>query len=71
MQGVIKQLFDKGYGFIKMDDGSEIFFHFSAMTGTDEEKSELFKQLEQGDNVEFDDIEEGPKGKNAVGVRKA
>lgn len=56
---------DKGFGFIKMDGSDkDIFFHFSQLQGCD------FNQLQPGDMVEFD-IEESPKGPQAVNIRIA
>ncbi|HOW43313.1 MAG TPA: cold-shock protein [Candidatus Omnitrophota bacterium] len=54
----------KGYGFITPESGADVFVHFSAI------KSEGYKSLQEGDNVEFE-IEKGPKGEQAVNVVKA
>ncbi len=63
MKGTVKW-FDpkKGYGFITMEDGNDIFVHYSAIT------MDGFKTLEENQKVEFD-ITEGPKGKQASNVR--
>jgi CspA family cold shock protein len=50
----------KGFGFIKEDDGQEIFVH---ATGLQEE-------IRENDNVVFD-VQEGKKGLNAVNVKLA
>lgn len=54
----------KGYGFIEQESGSDVFVHFSAITG------EGFKTLQEGQEVEFD-VTTGPKGPQAENVRKA
>ena len=51
----------KGYGFITLEDGKEVFVHFSGLN------MEGFKTLDQGQAVEFDIIE-GEKGPQAVNV---
>jgi len=42
---------EKGYGFITKDDGSEVFFHWSAI------QTDGYKTIDAGQDVEF---EEGP-----------
>ena len=53
----------KGYGFIEQQQGQDVFVHFSAIQG------EGFKNLQEGDEVEFDIIQ-GEKGPQAANVRK-
>jgi cold shock protein len=53
----------KGYGFIEVSDGQDIFVHFSAIEG------EGFKTLSEGQEVAFE-IEKGQKGPQAVKVKK-
>lgn len=50
----------KGYGFIKCDDGTEVFVH---KTGLE------VNTLREGEKVSFE-IVEGKKGLNAVNVNK-
>ncbi|HEY6417909.1 MAG TPA: cold-shock protein [Candidatus Binataceae bacterium] len=54
----------KGYGFITMEDGQEVFVHYSAIDGSG------FRSLEQGDKVEFE-VAQGPKGLQASAVSRA
>ncbi|MGD8238399.1 MAG: cold-shock protein [Armatimonadota bacterium] len=51
----------KGYGFIQMDDGTDVFVHYSGIAG------EGFKTLQEGQEVEFE-TEQGEKGPRAVNV---
>ena len=55
---------EKGYGFIAVDGGEDVFVHFSAidMAG--------YKTLTDGQRVEFE-ITQGPKGPQADKVRFA
>jgi CspA family cold shock protein len=63
MTGSVKKIVsDKGFGFIKADDGKEYFFHRSAVQG------DLFETLKGGEKVEFDTTT-GPKGPRAENVK--
>ena len=53
----------KGYGFIEREGGSDVFVHYSAITG------DGFRSLEEGQAVEFE-IVDGPKGPQAGNVTK-
>jgi len=65
MTGTIKTLrAEKGFGFIKDTKGNEFFFHQSAIYG------EGINDLREGDSVEFEVGEAGPKGPRAANVRR-
>lgn len=53
----------KGYGFITLDEGQDVFVHYSAIKG------DGFKTLNQGDDVEFE-VSDGPKGPQAINVAR-
>jgi len=53
----------KGYGFITMEDGQEVFVHYSAIDGNG------FRSLEQGEQVTFE-VAQGPKGLQAAKVSR-
>jgi CspA family cold shock protein len=62
-QGTVKWFNgDKGYGFIAVEGGPDVFVHFSAIAGTG------YRSLEEGQKVEFD-ITQGQKGPQAENVR--
>ena len=63
MKGKVKWFNEKkGYGFITMEDGKDVFVHFSAILG------EGFKSLQEGDGVECE-VTKGPKGPQAAYVK--
>ena len=63
MTGTIKRLIaDRHFGFIRAENGQEVFFHASAVNGAD------FNSLTVGQEVNFDQ-ERGDKGPKAVNVR--
>ncbi len=64
MQGTIKKLTDKNFGFIAQDSGDDLFFHANNLEGID------FDQLREGDMVTFE-VENTPKGNAAVQIKKA
>ncbi len=65
MTGTIKTLrAEKGFGFIKGDSGKDYFFHQSAIYG------EGINDLREGDTVEFELGQDGPKGPRAENVRR-
>jgi CspA family cold shock protein len=51
----------KGYGFVTMEDGKDVFVHYSAITG------DGFRTLKEDDPVQFD-VNDSPKGPQAVNV---
>lgn len=55
---------EKGYGFITLEEGRDIFVHFSAI------QIDGYKTLEEGQSVSFD-IVEGPRGEQASNVTVA
>lgn len=64
MNGVIKKKTDKGFGFITVEgQDKDLFFHSNSLVGV------TFNEIEEGDNVSFD-VEDSPKGKNAVNVKR-
>ena len=63
--GRIKKIIpDRGFGFVRADDGAEAFFHRTEVTLVD------FDSLEEGEQVTFD-VVESPKGPRVRNLRKA
>jgi len=59
----------KGFGFINSEEGNDVFVHFSALAGEDDE----YKTLNENDKVEFEVTEgqKGPQASNVVVTEKA
>jgi cold shock protein len=65
MTGVIKKKTDKGFGFITVaGQDKDLFFHSKSLVGV------TFDELNEGDTVSFE-VEDSPKGPNAVNVQRA
>jgi CspA family cold shock protein len=63
VKGRVKKLVpDRGFGFVRGDDGKEVFFHRSGL-GTND-----YDSLSEGDVVEYV-VQEGPRGPRAENVR--
>lgn len=62
-QGTVKWFnADKGYGFISVDGGQDVFVHYSAI------QMQGYRTLNEDDRVEFE-VVQGPKGPQADNVR--
>jgi CspA family cold shock protein len=62
-QGTVKWFNpEKGFGFIEVEGGNDVFVHYSAITG------EGFKTLDEGQHVEFNIVQgnRGPQAENVV-----
>ena len=65
MEGTIKTLTDKGFGFIAREgESNDLFFHSNELNGV------TFDELNVGDKVTFE-VVEGDKGLSATGVARA
>lgn len=64
-KGTVKWFNDqKGYGFITVEDGKEVFVHHSAIA------EEGYKSLSEGQQVTLE-VTRGPKGDQAANVTKS
>jgi CspA family cold shock protein len=65
MNGKIKRLTDKGFGFIASDEtpDKDVFFHSTALIGVS------YADLKEGDAVTFD-TEDSEKGPRAINVKR-
>jgi CspA family cold shock protein len=63
---VVRIIRDRGFGFIRLEDGSEVFFHHSSMNPGE------FDSLQDGEELELS-IEQDPRGRGsrAANVRRA
>jgi cold shock protein len=61
--GTVKWFNDaKGFGFLKSDDGKDVFVHHTSITAAGH------RTLTEGQAVQFE-VENGPKGLKAVNVK--
>ncbi len=64
-QGTVKWFnAEKGFGFIAVDGGQDVFVHYSAI------QMDGYKSLDEGQRVEFE-VVQGSKGPQADAVRSA
>ena len=64
MSGTVKWFDDtKGYGFITLEDGAEVFVHYSVIV------TDGYKTLNEGETVELE-IRESDRGLQAASVRR-
>ena len=64
MQGKVKRFNKtKGFGFITLEDGRDVFFHYSELI------MDGFKTIDEGASVEFD-VVETEKGLQARQIKK-
>ncbi|AZS16335.1 cold-shock protein [Paenibacillus motobuensis] len=54
---------EKGFGFIEIEDGNDVFVHFSAIEG------DGYKSLDEGQRVQFN-VTQGNRGPQAESVSK-
>ncbi len=64
-EGTIKKLMDKGFGFIKVEEGGDLFFHRNELEGVE------FNSLQEGQEVEFEKGQGHDGRPAAVNVRLA
>jgi len=61
---IAKVVLDRGFGFIRGNDGKDVFFHRSGLVGL------TFEDLAEGTLVDFE-VEKSAKGLRAANVRVA
>ena len=61
-EGTIKRLTDRGFGFIDIGDGKDIFFHSSGLEGVS------YEELQVGQRVSYTEGR-GPKGPRAENIK--
>ena len=64
MKGTVKNFNkEKGFGFIRAEDGHDVFFHYSALV------MDGYRTAEPGEQVEFEE-ESSERGPRAKSVKK-
>ena len=64
MEGTIKTLTERGFGFISREgESKDLFFHSKELVGVE------YNDLKEGDTVQFE-VSESPKGPNATQVSR-
>jgi cold shock protein len=64
-EGRIKKIIhDRGFGFVRGEDGNEVFFHRTELTTVD------FDSLEEGQSVSYE-VVNSPKGPRARNLKAA
>jgi CspA family cold shock protein len=64
-EGRIKKIIhDRGFGFVRGEDGNEVFFHRTELTTVD------FDSLEEGQSVSYE-VVNSPKGPRARNLKVA
>jgi cold shock protein len=53
---VVRMIRDRGFGFIRVEDGAEVFFHHSSMPRG------MFDTIQEGQELEFQ-VETDPRGR--------
>jgi CspA family cold shock protein len=62
MEGTIKRLTDKGFGFISSGSDKDMFFHSTNLEGV------RYEELREGQRVTYN-VGQGPKGPRAENVQ--
>jgi CspA family cold shock protein len=62
MEGTIKRITDKGFGFIENGTDKDMFFHSTCLEGV------RFEELREGQRVTYN-VGQGPKGPRAENVQ--
>ena len=62
-KGTIARLMDRGFGFIKTEEGGDLFFHRNELEGVE------FSSLSEGQEVEFEKGQDRNGRPQAVSVR--
>lgn len=63
---IVRMIRDRGFGFVRIDDGSEIFFHHSSL------ERGVFDTLQEGQDLDFEiETDVRGRGQRATNVQLA